>query len=70
MVLKFCKVSDTLVLFFAKISYTASKFFGETEKSASSEEVTEVGMKSSKNLALAAELLKSLVLPNVLVLIF
>jgi hypothetical protein len=48
-VLDFCKVSDTKVLFFAKKSYTAGKFTEETEKSASSEEVTEVGMKSTKN---------------------
>ena len=38
-----------MVLIFAKKSYTAGKFTGETEKSASSEEVTEVGMKSTKN---------------------
>ena len=44
-----------MVLFFAKKSYTTGKFTWETEKSASSEEVTEVGMKSTKmfNLALA-----------------
>ena len=46
----FCKGSDTLVLYFAKKSYTAGKFTGETEKSASSEEVTEVGMKSTKKI--------------------
>ena len=44
MVLNFCKVSDTMVLIFAK-TYTAVKFTRETEKSASSEEVMEVGMK-------------------------
>ena len=62
MVLNFCKVSDTTVLFFAKKSYTTGKVTGETEKPASSEEVTKVGMKSTKifNLALA-ELLNSLV---------
>ena len=49
MVLNFCTVSDTRVLSFAKKSCTAGKFTGETEKSASSEEVTEVGMKSTTN---------------------
>ena len=48
-----------MVLFFAKKSYNAGKFTGETEKSASSEEVMEVGMKSTKNLTLS-EILKSL----------
>ena len=49
-VLNFCKVFGTMVLFFSKKkSYTAGKFIGETKKSASSEEVTEVGMKSTKN---------------------
>ena len=48
-VLNFCKVSDTMVLFYAKNSYTAGKFMErETEKSAFSEEVMEVGMKSTK----------------------
>ena len=48
-VLNFCKVSDTLVLFFEKQSYTSGKFTGETEKSASIEEVMEVGMTFTKN---------------------
>ena len=38
-----------MVIFFAKKSYTAGKFTEETEKSASSEEVMEVGMKSTRN---------------------
>ena len=39
-----------MVLIFSKKSYTAGKFFWETEKSASSEDVlTEVGVKSTKN---------------------
>ena len=38
-----------MVLIFAKKSYTAGKFTGETEKSASSEVVAEIGMKSTKN---------------------
>ena len=48
-VLDFCEVSETIVLFFGKKSYIAGKFTGEFEKSASSKEVTEVGMKSIKN---------------------
>ena len=62
-----------MVLFFANKSYIAGKFNGETEKSAFSDEVTEVGMKSTKmfNLGLA-ELMKSLayLLPSAVVLIF
>ena len=49
MVLMWSLVSDTMVLFFAKKSYTACKITGETEKSASSEEVTEVGLKATKD---------------------
>ena len=45
-VLDFCEVSETIVLFFGKKSYIAGKFTGEFEKSASSDEV---GMKSTKN---------------------
>ena len=45
-VLNFCNVSDTVVLFFERKSYTDGKFTGETEKSAPR---TEVGMKYTKN---------------------
>ena len=47
-VLNFYKVFYTVVLFFAKESCGAGKFIGETKKSASSEEVIEVGIKSTK----------------------
>ena len=45
-VLNFCNVSDTVVLFFERKSYTDGKFTGETEKSAPR---TEVDMKYTKN---------------------
>ena len=60
-----------MVLIFAKKSYTAGKFSREIEKSASSEEVMEVDMKSTKNVKSSpSRVAEKSCLPSVVVLIF